>query len=141
MNKKTIALKLLLFFYETLTQCKQNLIDMANKAGKYSTIDLYRAYKLQTATAWNDPVVAVAFTGYKTAPSATEKATLTANGYTLLDMYSNVAVSGGQVLDASQAWVKAIFRGLEKNKTELLPLNTTTISNNAGLAGQQHPLY
>lgn len=127
--------------YETLTQCKQNLIDMANKTGKYAGIDLYRAYKLQTATSWNDPVVAVAFTGYKTAPSATEKATLTANGFTLLDMYSNVAASGGQVLDASQAWVKAIFRGLEKNKTELLPLNTTTISNNAGLAGQQHPLY
>ena len=127
--------------FEALTQCKQNLIDMANKTGKYSTIDQFRAYKLVTATAWNDPVVAVPFIGYKTAPSATEKATLTANGYTLLDMYSNVAVSGGQTLDANQAWVKAIFRGLEKNKTELLPLNTTTINNNLGLNGQQHPLY
>lgn len=127
--------------YEALTQCKQNLIDMANKTGKYAAIDQYRAYKLDTANTWNDPVVAVPFIGYKAAPSASEKATLTANGYTLLDMYSNVAVSGGQALDANQAWVKAIFRGLQKNKTELLPLNTTTINNNPGLAGQQHPLY
>lgn len=127
--------------YETLTQCKQNLIDMANKTGKYANIDQYRAYKLDTATSWNDPVVAVPFIGYKTAPTATEKATLAANGYTLLDMFSNVAASGGQALDANQAWVKAIFRGMEKNKTELLPLNTTTINNNPGLAGEQHPLY
>ncbi|MFL5747942.1 MAG: RagB/SusD family nutrient uptake outer membrane protein [Niastella sp.] len=127
--------------YEALTQCKQNLIDMANKAGKYATIDQYRAYKLETATNWNDPVVAVPFIGYKTAPTAADKATLTANGYTLLDMYSATAVSGGQVLGATQAWVKAIFRGIEKNKTELLPLNTTTINNNPGLVGQQHPLY
>jgi hypothetical protein len=33
------------------------------------------------------------------------------------------------------------FRGLQKNKTELLPLNTTTITNNPGLTGEQHPLY
>jgi hypothetical protein len=85
--------------------------------------------------------VGITYIGYKTAPSTTEKNTLTANGYTLLEMHSNVAVSGGQVLGATQPWVIAIFRGLEKNKTELLPLNTSTIDNNAGLKGQQHPLY
>lgn len=127
--------------YEVLAQAKQNVIDMANKTGKYSNIDLYRAYKQETATGFNDPVVGITYIGYKTAPSAAEKTTLTANGYTLLEMHSNVAVSGGQVLGATQPWVLAIFRGLEKNKTELLPLNTATIDANAGLKGQQHPLY
>ena len=114
---------------------------MANKTGKYANIDLFRAYKLETATAFNDPVVAIPFIGYKTSPTTAEKAQLTTDGYTLLEMHSNVAPHGGQTLAASQAWVKAIFRGLEKNKTELLPLNTTTIDNNKGLTGQQHPLY
>jgi hypothetical protein len=128
--------------YETLTQCKQNLIDMANKTGKYATIDQYRTYKLETATTWNDPAVAVAFTGYKTKLTATDSATAKTNGLTILDMFSNVAISNGQILDANQQWVKDIFRGIEKNKTELFPLNTTTtINNNPGLAGQQHPLY
>jgi len=31
--------------YETLTQTKQNVIDMTNATGKYANIDLYRAYK------------------------------------------------------------------------------------------------
>jgi hypothetical protein len=127
--------------YEVLAQTKQNVIDMANKTGKYANIDLYRAYKQETATGFNDPVVGISYIGYKTAPSTTEKNTLTANGYTLLEMHSNVAVSGGQVLGATQPWVIAIFRGLEKNKTELLPLNTATIDANPGLKGQQHPLY
>lgn len=127
--------------YDVLAQTKQNVIDMGNKTGKYANIDLYRAYKLETATAFNDPVVAIPFIGYKTEPSATEKATLTTSGYTLLEMHSLVAPHGGQVLAADQPWVKNIFRGLEKNKTELLPLNTTTIDNNSGLKGQQHPLY
>jgi hypothetical protein len=127
--------------YEVLAQAKQNVINMANKTGKYTNIDLFRAYKLETATSWNDPVVAIPFIAYKTAPTTAEKNQLTANGYTLLEMHSNVAPHGGQTLAADQAWVKAIFRGLEKNKTELLPLNTTTIDNNSGLAGQQHPLY
>jgi hypothetical protein len=127
--------------YEALAQCKQNLIDMANHTGKYANIDLYRTYKLETATAFNDPVVAVPFTGFKAKLTATDSANAKTNGLTILDMYSATAVSGGQVLGATQAWVKAIFRGLEKNKTELLPLNTTTINNNPGLTGQQHPLY
>jgi hypothetical protein len=116
--------------YEALTQAKQNMIDMANKTGKYANIDRYRAYKLVAATSFNDPVVAVPYIGYTTTPSDAEKARLKAEGYTLLEMHSAVA-----------AWVKAIFRGLEKNKVELLPLNTTTIDNNPGLQGQQHPLF
>jgi hypothetical protein len=127
--------------YETLTQCKQNVIDMANKTGKYANIDQYRTYKLVTATSWNDPVVAVPFTGYKTKLTATDSANAKANGLTILDMFSNVAASGGQALVANQTWVTDIFRGIQKNKTELLPLNTTTINNNPGLAGEQHPLY
>jgi hypothetical protein len=127
--------------YQVLSQAKQNVIDMANVKGKYTNIDLFRAYKQETATAFNDPVVAIPYIGYKTAPTPAEQAQLTADGYTLLDMRSNVAPHGGQALAASQAWVKAIFRGLAENRTELLPLNTTTIDNNPGLAGQQHPLY
>ncbi len=127
--------------YEVLSQAKQNVIEMANKTGKYANIDLFRAYKLETATAFNDPVVAIPYIGYKTAPTPAEQAQLTTDGYTLLEMHSNVAPHGGRELAASQAWVKAIFRGLQENKTELLPLNTSTIDNNPGLAGQQHPLY
>lgn len=127
--------------YETLSQTKQNIIDMANKVGKYANIDLYRAYKKEAATGFSDPVVAVSYIAYKTEPTADEKAQLTADGYTLLEMHGSVAVSNGQALTESAAWVKAIFRGLEKNKVELLPLNTTTIDNNPGLKGQQHPLY
>ncbi len=127
--------------YEVLARAKQNVIDMANKTGKYASIDLFRAYKLDSASSFNDPVVAIPYIGFKVAPTTTERNNLTASGYTILEMHGNVAPSGGQVLAAGQAWVKAIFRGLEKNKTELLPLNTTTIDNNPGLAGQQHPMY
>jgi len=127
--------------FEALSQCKQNLLDMANKTGKYANIDRFRTYKLETANAWNDPVVAVAFTGFKTPLTPADSATAKTNGQTILDMFSNVAISGGQALDPNQQWVKDIFRGLEKNKSELLPLNTTTINNNPGLNGQQHPKY
>ncbi|MBO9202486.1 MULTISPECIES: RagB/SusD family nutrient uptake outer membrane protein [Niastella] len=127
--------------YETLTKCKQNLIDMANHTGKYASIDLYKTYKLETATGFNDPVVAVSGTGFKTKLNGTDSAAAKANGLTILDMYSATAISGGQLLNASQPWIKAIFRGIEKNKTELFPLNTTTINNNPGLTGQQHPMY
>jgi hypothetical protein len=98
-------------------------------------------YKLVTATSWNDPVVAVPFTGYKTTLTAADSAAAKTNGQTILDMYSATAASGGQALVATQAWVTDIYRGLTKNKTELLPLNTTTITNNPGLTGEQHPLY
>ncbi|WP_207514608.1 RagB/SusD family nutrient uptake outer membrane protein [Longitalea luteola] len=128
--------------FEALTKAKQNLIDMANKAGNYANIDRYRAYKLDSASSWEDPVVGIPFMGFKTKPTSADSAAAKAAGYTtILEMHSNVAPHGGQALVANQPWVVAIFRGLEKNKVELLPLNTTTIDNNPGLAGQQHPKY
>lgn len=128
--------------YETLTQTKQNVIDMASRTGKYANIDMYRAYKKEKATTFSDPVVAVSYIGYKTLPSTAEQTTLTNNGYILLDMTSaakNLSFNGE--MKASAVWISSLFRGLEKNKVELLPLNTTTIDNNLGLQGQQHPLY
>ena len=127
--------------YETLTHTKQNVIDLANRAGKYTNVDMYRAYKKEKATSFSDPVVSVSFIGFKATPTAEEKAALTTNGYTLLNMYSKDALSFANETTASAAWVVNLFRGLEKNKVELLPLNTTTIDDNAGLKGQQHPLY
>lgn len=127
--------------FETLTESKQNVIDLANKSGKYANVDKYRAYKKEKATSFSDPVVAVSYIGYKSAPTAQEQAALTAGGYTLLDMYGKVALSFANETTASAVWVINLFRGLEKNKVELLPLNSTTIDDNAGLQGQQHPLY
>jgi starch-binding outer membrane protein, SusD/RagB family len=128
--------------FETLSQAKQNVIDMANRTGKYANIDLFRAYKQEAATSFADPVVAVPYIGFKEAPSATEKAELEAQGYSFLEMHSSKALSYSQKLGATETWVTSLFRGLEKNKVELLPLNTTSIIDvNPGLAGQQHPLY
>ena len=128
--------------YETLTQTKQNVINMINRTNKYANIDLYRAYKKVKATSFSDPVVSVPYIGYKTAPSVEEQAALAKDGYTLLLMGSslkNASFDGEMIEDAP--WVINLFRGLEKNKVELLPLNITTIDDNAGLKGQQHPLY
>lgn len=127
--------------FETLTKTKQNVIDMANRTGKYANIDLYRAYKKEKATSFSDPVVAVEFKSYTSEPSAAEKAQLEDDGYTLLDMYGSGSLSYAQKLTENETWVKSLFRGLEKNKVELFPLNTTTIDLNPGLQGQQHPLY
>ena len=128
--------------FEKLTETKQNVIDMANKAGKYANIDLYWAYKKETATTFEDPVVAVPYIGFKTEPTSAKKAELTAQGYTLLQMHSSTALSYAQKFEASAIWITSLFRGLEKNKVELLPLNATEIIDvNSGLAGQQHPLY
>lgn len=127
--------------FEVLTQAKQNVIDMANHTGKYANIDRFRAYKKEKATSFEDPVVAVSYIGYKSEPTADEKAKLKTDGYTLLDMYSNVSLHYTQKLEPKATWVQSIFRGLEKNKVELLPLNSETIDTNTGLKGQQHPLY
>jgi len=127
--------------YETLAQTKQNVIDMSNITGKYANIDMYRAYKKVKATSFSDPVVSVSYIGYKTAPSTEEQAALIQNGYTLLDMRGGIALSFTGLMQQDATWIVNLFRGLEKNKVELLPLNTTTIDENAGLQGQQHPLY
>jgi len=127
--------------YETLTETKQNVIDMASRTGKYANIDMYRAYKKEKATSFSDPVVSVSYIGYKTAPSAEVQAALTKDGYTLLEMGGTKNLSFAGEMKADASWIVNLFRGLEKNKVELLPLNITTIDDNAGLQGQQHPLY
>ena len=127
--------------FERLTQAKQNLIDMANKTGKFANIDLYRAYKKEKATSFSDPVVAVGYMSFKTEPSAVEKSELAADGYTLLQMHGSTTLSYAQKLEENAPWVQSLFRGLEKNKVEIFPLNSTTIDLNPGLQGQQHPLY
>jgi hypothetical protein len=128
--------------FESLTQTKQNVTDMANKTGKYSDIDLYWAYKKVAATSFEDPIVSVPYIGYKQKPSAAEEAQLVADGYTILEMHSSNSLSYAQKLDASATWLVGLFRGLEKNKVELLPFNTTEIIDvNPGLQGEQHPLY
>lgn len=128
--------------FESLTQTKQNVTDMANKTGKYSDIDLYWAYKKVAATSFEDPIVSVPYIAFKQKPSAAEEAQLVADGYTLLEMHSSNSLSYAQKLDASATWLVGLFRGLEKNKVELLPFNTTEIIDvNPGLQGEQHPLY
>lgn len=128
--------------FERLTETKQNLIDMANYTGKYASIDRFRAYKKVKATSFEDPVVAVPFIGYQDEPSQTEKDRLKDEGYTLVDMYAAGNLFGKNALKADANWVKELFRGLEKNKVECLPLATSAILDvNPGLTGQQHPLY
>lgn len=128
--------------YEKLTKSKQDLIDMANHTGKYATIDKFRAYKKEKATSFEDPVVAVPFIGYKEEPSAEEKERLEKEGYTLVNMYAAGNLMGKTELKEDANWVKELFRGLEKNKVECLPLATSAIIDvNPGLAGQQHPCY
>lgn len=127
--------------FETLSQTRQNVIDMANRTGKYAGIDLYRAYKKEKATSFADPLVSVPYIAYTTEPTDAEKTLLETNGYTLLQMHGNTALSYAQKLEENAAWVKSLFRGLEKNKVELLPINSETIDVNPGLKGQQHPLY
>lgn len=127
--------------FEKLTLTKQELLDLAAHKGKYAQVDLFRAYKTTPANTFNDPLVVQEFISFKEAPDAVKRAELTAQGYTLLDMYSNQSIFFANALTPTATWVNNIYRGLEKNKVELVPLSTSTIDNNPGLAGQQHPLY
>jgi len=56
-------------------------------------------------------------------------------------MRNGTSLSFTGLMQSNASWIVNLFRGLEKNKVELLPLNSTTIDENAGLKGQQHPLY
>lgn len=127
--------------YEKLTATKQEIIDLANRTGKYAQVDRFRAYRKTDAKTFNDPTVALSFVSLKDAPTPAERTALEAQGYTLLDMYSGNSAFFANAFTADATWVKNIFRGLEKNKVELFPLSTTTIDANPGLRGQQHPLY
>jgi len=116
---------------------------MAGKTGRYADVDAYRAYKLQKATDFNDPVVAVPFIGYKAKPSQTVIDSLSAAGYTLLDMFTGdpAAGAGDFPLESTAPWVTGLFEGAKKNKMEIMPLSDGMIDDNPGLQGQQAPGY
>lgn len=129
--------------YDTIAQTKQHILDMANRTGRYAHIDLYRAYKQQAATGFNDPAVTVPYIGYETAPSQAEIDSLTAAGYTVLNMYTGDPVpgSGDFPLKADAPWLTGLFEGIQKNKVECLPLSTSMMDDNPGLQGEQQPMY
>ena len=155
--------------YETLTQNKQDLMDLAamTPGTRFANIDRYRAYKPKTGE-FNDPTVALAFESIKTVQlTNAEIADWEAQGYTVIDMHGakgasntglqyataafdvekdadnkEVQVYRGKENYADVSWYKGLFRGLVKNKSELCPLaQTAVIDVNPGLAGQQHPAY
>ncbi|MGQ1946417.1 RagB/SusD family nutrient uptake outer membrane protein [Geofilum sp. OHC36d9] len=127
--------------YESLTEAKQKVISIANHSGDYADIDLYRAYLPVAATEFEDPVVAEDYVGYNTELSESEIADLESQGYVVVDMFSDDDLSNSKIYSADQVWIESLFRGLEKEKVELLPLNQKMIDVNPGLEGQQHPLY
>lgn len=127
--------------YETLTEAKENINAMIERTGKYENIDLYRAYKKEKALTFADPVVVVPYVGYKEELTDEQIKELQAEGYIVLKMHGNTALNFGNNLAAGEKWIFNIFRGLEKNKVEILPFAQTTIDNNLGLQGQQHPMY
>lgn len=126
--------------YETLSKTKQNLIDMANKTGAYANIDLYRVYKRTIATSFNDPVVAIPFTGYKTL-SPTDSTAMAQAGNVVLRMHGASILNSQGVLTPTAPLVTNLFRGLEREKVEILPLATSIIDVNPGLKGEQQPKY
>lgn len=127
--------------YEKLTETKQEILDLANHTGKYTDAARYRAYKRTDARTFNDPTLALDFVSLTNEPTPTEKAELESQGYVVLDMHGTTAAFFANAFAADAVWVRNIYRGLEKNKVELFPLSTSTIDNNPGLRGQQHPLY
>lgn len=127
--------------YEKLSETKQDILDLAAQKGKYSDVPRFRAYKPTDAKEFNDPTVALDYLPFVNEPSSAERASLEEQGYVLLDMYSADASFFANPFSPDNTWVKAIYRGLEKNKVELFPLNTSTIDNNPGLKGQQHPKF
>ncbi|HIX55285.1 MAG TPA: RagB/SusD family nutrient uptake outer membrane protein [Candidatus Sphingobacterium stercoripullorum] len=127
--------------YEKLSETKQDILDLAAHNGKYSDVARFRAYKPSDAKEFNDPTVALDYLSFVNEPSNAERTSLEDQGYVILDMYSTDASFFANPFTSDSNWVKAIYRGLEKNKVELFPLNTSTIDNNPGLKGQQHPKF
>lgn len=129
--------------YDTISAARKRVTEMAGRSGRYADIDAYRAYKLETATDFNDPVVSVPYIGYKTKPSASVIDSLSAAGYTLLDMFAGepAAGAGNFPLDATAPWITGLFEGAEKNKMECMPLSDGMIDDNPGLRGEQLPIY
>ena len=126
--------------YETLDKTKKKMIEMANKTGAYENIDRYRVYKRAIATTFEDPIVAIPYTAYKTLTPA-DSTQLAKSGNVVLRMHGASILNSQGQLTAGAALVTNMFRGLEREKIEILPLATTIIDVNPGLRGQQHPKY
>ncbi|HEY4063008.1 MAG TPA: RagB/SusD family nutrient uptake outer membrane protein [Puia sp.] len=126
--------------YETLTQTKQNLIDMSNGVGAYATIDRYRVYKRTISSVFPDPLTAISFTGYTTL-SPSDSTTMAQAGNAVVNMYGASILNSQGALTAGSALVTSLYRGLEKNKVEILPLAQTIIDVNPALTGEQQPKY
>ena len=129
--------------YETLINEKAKLMRMAKHEGEYATTPRFVAYSKIKMTVLQEPHIGLPiYATYLTEPDQATKDELTANGYTLINLYA--ANTGGffaNALDANLSWVSSFFDGLQKNKTELLPLNNTMMNDNPELRDQQHPLY
>lgn len=126
--------------YETLAETKQKLIRMAGKTQEFADIDAYRVYKKTIATSFEDPVVAIPYTGYKQLTSV-DSTQLVKDGNTVLRMHGISPLYSQGALAPNATFVANLFRGLEKNKVEILPLAISVIDINPGLKGQQHPKY
>ena len=126
--------------YETLDKTKKKMIEMANKTGAYENVDRYRVYKRAIATTFEDPIVAIPYTAYKTLTPA-DSTQLAKSGNVVLRMHGASILNSQGQLTAGAALVTNMFRGLEREKIEILPLATTIIDVNPGLRGQQHPKY
>ncbi len=130
--------------YETLTNERSKLLDMANHTGRYINIPRFAAYKRINMTVFEEPTIGLPlYKTYLEEPSQAEKGELTAGGYTLVNLYgpNTGAMFYNNELRASQIWVSTFFDGLTKNKTELLPLSNTMMNENPELRSQQHPMY
>lgn len=140
-----------------LMKTKKRIFELAKHEGEFANVPLYRIYKETTATEFQDPVVAVSFTGVNEKLSQTDSLNYVKQGYVVLPtllsdpngMWNSKAFMAGD--GKFNTWVLELYRGLlgetadvkleGENQVELLPLNTQTITNNPGLKGQQHPKY
>lgn len=129
--------------YETLMNEKAKLIRMANREGEYANVPRYVAYGTVVMSVFEEPHIGLPiYQTYVDEPDQATKDALTEAGYTLIDLYA--ANTGGffaNALDANLSWISSFFDGLQKNKTELLPLNNNMMNDNPELRDQQHPLY
>lgn len=129
--------------YEILTEEKAKLIRMADHVDEYSNTPRYVAYKSLVMTALEEPNKGLSiYKSYVEEPTQTEKDMLASEGYILINLYD--ANTGGffaNALDSDLTWISSAFEGLQRNKTELLPLNNVMMNDNPELRTQQHPLY
>jgi len=126
--------------YETLVETKEKLIRMANMTDEYANIDRYRVYKREVATSFEDNVVSVPYTAL-TQITAADSIQRVKDGFVVLRMHGDSPLNSRGKLTANATLITNLFRGLEKNKVELLPLAISIIDVNPGLMGQQHPKY